>query len=114
MFNSLWLELTSLGMASHGPRTLRHSPVAWSETVCVMQCANQFCKMQLQNAENCTVLVEFVAAVDLVVGDKPNHPSAQYHRPLLIGTNVLVVGGPNSGERLFIGSSHARVCLTGN
>jgi hypothetical protein len=59
-----------------------------------MQCANQFCKMQLQNAENGTVLEEFVAAVDLVMGDKPNHPGAQYHRPLLIGTNVLVVGGP--------------------
>ena len=28
IFISFWLELTSLGMASHGPQKLRHSPVS--------------------------------------------------------------------------------------
>jgi hypothetical protein len=33
MFDSCWFELTSLDMASHGPRKLRHNPIAWSVTV---------------------------------------------------------------------------------
>src|SRR6516165_7753855 len=33
MFDSCWLELTSLKMANHGPQKLRHNPVAWSVTV---------------------------------------------------------------------------------
>ena len=35
-----WLELTSLDMALHGPKSSVTAPVAWSETVCAMQCAN--------------------------------------------------------------------------
>src|SRR5262252_3738064 len=50
-FDSCWLELTSLDMASHGPQKLRHIPVAWSVTVYATQrCTNRFCNMQSQNA----------------------------------------------------------------
>ena len=61
MFHSLWLELTSLDMARHGPQSSVIDPVAWSETVYAEKCANWFYKMQLQSAENWTVLVEFAA-----------------------------------------------------
>ena len=46
MFNSCWLELTSLKMANHGPQKLRHNPVAWSVTVC----ATLLWQLALQNA----------------------------------------------------------------